>query len=62
VLIQAAKKVDNKPELNNEYEVLISVEILNLDSTSMKQIREASKGMQLIIDENYMSDFNFFQS
>jgi len=42
-LIQAAVTVENEPRILNEYEVLIDVEYLHLDSTSMKQIQEIAK-------------------
>jgi len=40
VIPQAAKRVINDPRLLDPHEVLIEVRLLNLDSTSMKSIRE----------------------
>jgi len=42
VMPQAAEKLDNTPKILVPDEVLIDVELLNLDSTSMKQIKETS--------------------
>jgi L-erythro-3,5-diaminohexanoate dehydrogenase len=42
VMPQAADKLDNTPKILALDEVLIDVEFLNLDSTSMKQIKESS--------------------
>lgn len=41
---QGATQVNNEPKLLCDSEILIEVEILNLDSTSMRQISEASQG------------------
>jgi L-erythro-3,5-diaminohexanoate dehydrogenase len=40
VMPQAAEQLDNTPKILASDEVLIDVEVLNLDSTSMKQIKE----------------------
>lgn len=40
VVPQSAYKLDNTPAVKTPHEILVSVETLNLDSTSMREIRE----------------------
>jgi L-erythro-3,5-diaminohexanoate dehydrogenase len=40
VIPQAAYRLDNTPRLKTPYEILLRVNLLNLDSTSMRQIKE----------------------
>ena len=39
VVPQSAHRLDNTPVLKTPHEILLSVEVLNLDSTSMHEIR-----------------------
>ncbi len=43
-LPQGAGKLDNSPELKSDYEMLLDVDALMLDATSMRQIRETCSG------------------
>ncbi len=50
VIPQSAYKLDNTPVLRTDYELLISVEALNLDSTSMRQLLEQGNIEQKILE------------
>jgi L-erythro-3,5-diaminohexanoate dehydrogenase len=46
VIPQAAEKLDNTPKLKTPYEILLNVNLLNLDSTSMRQIKENHRSIE----------------
>lgn len=50
VVPQSAYKLDNTPRLRTEYEMLVTVDALNLDSTSMRQLREQGNIEQRILE------------
>jgi len=52
---QGAKLLNNRPELQSDYELLLDVDYLMLDATSMRQIRESSFGDQSKVERQIWS-------